>query len=68
MKIFVNQQKTVLDNQKNWTIAEVLAELKLNANNLALALNQTIVTKADWSTTQLKSDDRVDLFTMVSGG
>lgn len=67
MEVTVNQQKfTVLTD---CSVAQLLAlTLDRPATGIAVAVNQTIVAKANWNTHLLSSDDDVVLITATQGG
>ena len=50
------------------SLSELIALKKLNDDGTAIARNAAIVSKTDWSTTYLKDNDTVDIFTLVAGG
>lgn len=50
------------------SLSELIALKQLNDDGTAIARNATIVSKKEWSTTYLKDNDTVDIFTLVAGG
>lgn len=66
MRIIVNQQEHQLDEE--CTVQQLIEQLTLNPNGLALAINQTVVSKSSWANTQLQPDDQVVAFQIVTGG
>lgn len=50
------------------SLSELIALKKLNDDGTAIARNFAIVSKTEWSTTYLKDNDTIDIFTLVAGG
>ncbi|MDA0565416.1 sulfur carrier protein ThiS [Streptomonospora sp. S1-112] len=50
------------------TVAEVVASLTRSAGGVAVALNDEVVRRADWATTVVAENDRIDVLTAVQGG
>ncbi|MCW8091121.1 sulfur carrier protein ThiS [Alteromonas sp. ASW11-130] len=66
MKIIVNDK--VMNCADAIDLAFIPTLLQCNPDNIAMALNQTVIHKQAWSTTQLKEQDRIDVFQVVAGG
>ena len=50
------------------TLADLVRELKLAPERLAVEHNLTIAARAAWSTTQLRAGDRLEIVHFVGGG
>jgi sulfur carrier protein len=50
------------------TVQSLLDELKLNDKVMATAVNMNVVKKEDWSTFELKENDKVEFLQFVGGG
>lgn len=50
------------------SLTELIALEQLNDEGTAIAKNNAIVSKRDWSSTYLNNNDTVDIFTLVAGG
>ena len=50
------------------TVAQAVAELTAAPSGVAAALNETVVPRAQWSSTALSEGDRVEVLTAVQGG
>lgn len=50
------------------TVASVLEELQLDSGQVAVERNREIVPKANYPTTQLATDDVLEIVTFVGGG
>jgi len=51
------------------TVAELVAERsETNGRGVAVALNGSVVRRADWATTPLKSGDAVEIVRAMQGG
>ncbi|WP_028115335.1 sulfur carrier protein ThiS [Ferrimonas senticii] len=70
MNIILNQQPTdaaelVGDDHH---IAALVAALKQDRPGVAVAKNDAIVSRSDWSTTSFAAGDRIDIFSVIAGG
>lgn len=54
--------------EPNSTVADLLAELKMNPRFLAVELNRRVVPRAEHGQTKLTADDQVEIVTLVGGG
>ena len=50
------------------TVAELVAQLGMKADRVAVELNLEIVPRAKWESTVLKSGDRLEVVHFVGGG
>jgi sulfur carrier protein len=50
------------------TVAELMVQLEIDASRVAIELNQEILPKAYYGTTQLKDDDTLEIVQFVGGG
>ncbi len=50
------------------TVTELLEQLQLSANQVAVELNGAIVTRQDFVTTPLATGDRLEIVRFVGGG
>ncbi|MDP4536775.1 sulfur carrier protein ThiS [Alkalimonas collagenimarina] len=66
MRIIVNQQPQQCDHQ--CTLQQLVQQLDINPNGLALAVNQQVIAKRLWSEHALQPDDQVVAFQIVTGG
>jgi sulfur carrier protein len=66
MKLTVNGQEREL--AEGTTIADLLAELKLDPRMLAVERNLNLVPRSQHAETQLAAGDRVEVVTLVGGG
>ncbi|MEG3765191.1 sulfur carrier protein ThiS [Alteromonas sp. 14N.309.X.WAT.G.H12] len=66
MKVNCNGKSMTL--AESATVADLIAELNPQSDTLAVAVNHTIIPQPDWANHGLRSDDNVDVFTLVAGG
>jgi sulfur carrier protein len=66
MKLTVNGQEREL--AEGTTIADLLAELKLDPRMLAVERNLNLVPRGQHAETQLAAGDHVEVVTLVGGG
>lgn len=52
----------------NITLMELLKELSLEGKVMAAAVNMEIVKQDNWSSYELKNDDKLELLDFVGGG
>jgi len=50
------------------TLTALIESLGMNAGRIAVELNQSIVPKNDWETTELKDGDKLEIVHFVGGG
>lgn len=50
------------------TVAEVVGRWAKSPAGVAVAVNEAVVTRADWDRTVLAAGDRVEILTAVQGG
>jgi sulfur carrier protein len=66
IKINVNSQ--VIEVIAPISLTELIALKALDDTGTAIAHNNSIVSKKQWSTTYLGDGDAIDIFTLVAGG
>lgn len=67
MTIWVNKNKH--DYDTSLTLLEVLQQLdKANKTGIAVAVNNAVVSKNNWSELILKDEDKVTIITATQGG
>lgn len=66
MRVNVNgHSREVLDGA---TLQTVVASVTESEQGVAVALNDSVVSRADWAHTPLNEGDRVEVLTAVQGG
>jgi sulfur carrier protein len=67
MEISINQQRTEIP--ENTSVEELVSTFFSNTTKgIAIAVNQAIIPKSEWSVRVLNPDDRVILITATQGG
>ena len=66
MRIHINGELREIDEQTS--LLELIATLRLKAEQVAIELNQKVVRRAQWESTVLQTDDRVEIVHFVGGG
>lgn len=67
MNIYVNDELTQIESGQ--TLATFIQQKDLGkTKSLAVAVNDSVISKGDWSNHQLQADDRLLLIAPVSGG
>ncbi|GLT16147.1 sulfur carrier protein ThiS [Vibrio algivorus] len=67
MQVTVNQQVHFLEKNQ-YNLIQLLSRLSLNQQGIAIAINQDVIPKAQWTETILNDGDDVSVFTMIAGG
>lgn len=63
--LFNNQQFHL---QQEATIINFLLEIKNPGDGIAVAVNDTVITKSEWNKTQLKNKDNILIIKATQGG
>ncbi|WP_327136878.1 sulfur carrier protein ThiS [Streptomyces sp. NBC_01340] len=66
MNIFVNGERRLVP--ADTALDTLVATLTVAPSGIAAALNETVVPRAQWSSTALSEGDRVEVLTAVQGG
>jgi sulfur carrier protein len=66
MEVLVNGNAEQLDT--GTTVADVVERWARSPNGVADAVNEAVVTRAEWPATALAEGDRVEILTAVQGG
>jgi sulfur carrier protein len=66
MNIFVNGERQRIDT--GTALDTLVATLTPAPSGVAAALNETVVPRAQWSSTALAEGDRIEVLTAVQGG
>ena len=67
MTVYLNQKEFSTD-AVHLTVAEVISLNQLPTVGLAVAVNNKVVRKAEWQTTELAEGDKITVITAVCGG
>ena len=66
MHLFINgDEKSFADSL---SLAELIEQLGMKGDRVAVELNREIVSRAQWPETTLKDDDRLEIVHFVGGG
>jgi len=66
MVLFVNGEHK--DCPEALSLAELIAQLGMKGDRVAVELNREIVPRAEWPNTQLHAGDRLEIVHFVGGG
>lgn len=66
MKIVVNGESREIAESNS--LENLLSELALPEQRIAIELNRTVVRKKDWATTFINEGDRIEIVHFVGGG
>jgi sulfur carrier protein len=59
---------TAVDGPVGRSVAELIAEYSDRTTGIAVAVNQNVLTKAEWAHTTLRPGDRVEIVSAPQGG
>ncbi|MFI3301749.1 MAG: sulfur carrier protein ThiS [Rikenellaceae bacterium] len=65
MNITVNNQPQSVSAQ---TISSLIEELSLETNGVAIALNNKVIPRSEWSVTPIAEEDKIIVVSAVFGG
>lgn len=66
MKVNVNEKLVEIEESSN--IEQLLVLLESPLKGSAIAVNQKIISRSEWSRYQLQENDQVSLFQAIAGG
>ncbi len=66
MQIIVNGEKKIINDKI--PLAELIKELGIDQNRVAVELNMNIIDKKDYSKTILKDNDKLEIVSFIGGG
>ncbi len=66
MNIIVNGEKKELRETVN--LQELLTKLELPTERVAIELNKNVIRKKDWTETEIKDADKIEIIHFVGGG
>lgn len=59
---------TAIDVPSGKSVAELISEYSDRSTGIAVAVNQNVLTKAEWARTTLRPGDRVEIVSATQGG
>ena len=66
MKIELNNNNIEITN--SITVDGLIQSQNISSKGIAIAVNQTVISKADWQAIQLKENDHVTIIKATQGG
>lgn len=66
IELFLNG--TPIVTSENITVSDLVAQLQKDPNGLAIAINQTVISKKLWRKTILCDGDHIAMFQAIAGG
>ena len=66
MKIILNGEERLLENSP--TLGQLVEQLGMKADRVAIERNRNIVPRNDWPTTLIQDGDRLEIVHFVGGG
>ena len=68
LNIIINGEKKLLQNDKVWTIIDLLKWLQLKQEGRIIEVNHTIIQQQEYSEIVLKQGDEVEIIQFMGGG
>ena len=66
MRVYVNGEAREFSTPLS--LADLVTQLDLPPERIAVELNRVVVRRKDWSTTELRDEDRIEIVHFVGGG
>ncbi len=66
MKVFINGEVRETSDELN--LSELLAQLSMPRERVAVELNKEVVRKKDWETITINDADKIEIIHFVGGG
>ncbi len=66
MQVFIND--TPIECKKQLSLAQLLAVQQIHPINIAIAIDNTVIPKAQWDTTIIQENTRIIIIKAVQGG
>lgn len=66
MKIYINGETREIENEAS--LSELLKQLSLPSERIAIELNKEVVRRKDWETIRIKDADKIEIVHFVGGG
>jgi sulfur carrier protein len=66
MEVIINGERRPLEDGA--TVAEAVRLITAETSGVAAAVNDEVVSRAEWNTTRVGDGDRVEVLTAVQGG
>jgi thiamine biosynthesis protein ThiS len=66
LRVYINGESREISGPTS--LAELIAQLELPAARIAVELNRSVIRRADWSSTPIQEDDRIEIVHFVGGG
>lgn len=66
MKVFINGETREIQNETN--LSDLLKQLSLPSERIAIELNKEVVRRKDWETIRIRDADKIEIVHFVGGG
>ena len=66
MRVYLNGESKEVS--ESLTLADLVNELELPAQRIAVELNRTVIRRSEWVNTKITDDDRIEIVHFVGGG
>ena len=66
MRVFINGETREIQTEMN--LSQLLRELALPSERIAIELNKQVVRRKDWENTEVRDADKIEIVHFVGGG
>ncbi len=66
IQVFINGKKKMCNKRKN--LLELLKNLKINNNGIAIEINHSVIPKSQYKSTFINNNDKIEIVQFIGGG
>ena len=66
IQVFINGKKKICNKRNN--LLELLKNLKISYNEIAIEINYTVIPKSQYKSTFIKNNDKIEIVQFIGGG
>ena len=66
INVYINGEKKLISISSN--LSDVLKNFEINANKIAIEINQKVVPKSLYKNTLIKNEDKIEIVQFIGGG
>lgn len=67
-RVCINQKQWLDISPPNHSLAQVISDLALEGSNVAVAVNNTVISRSKWDQYIVRADDNISVFSAIAGG
>ena len=66
INVYINGEKKLISISSN--LSDVLKNFEINANKIAIEINQKVIPKSLYKNTLIKNEDKIEIVQFIGGG